>query len=43
MPSLIESVLTTLNANTETNTAIHSSQFDSVDRDGHLLAARTIV
>ena len=29
----------TLNTNTETNTAIHSSQFDSVRRNGHLLAA----
>ena len=28
-----------LNTNTETNTAIHSSQFDSVRRNGHLLAA----
>ena len=31
MPNL-DSVLTTLNTNTETNTAIHSSQFDSVGR-----------
>ena len=40
MPNL-DSVLTTLNTNTETNTAIaiHSSQFDSVGRNGHLLAA----
>ena len=38
MPNL-DSVLTTLNTNTETNTAIHSSQFDSVRRNGHLLAA----
>ena len=38
MPKL-DSVLTTLNTNTETNTAIHSSQFDSVGRNGHLLAA----
>ena len=38
MPNL-DSVLTTLNSNTETNTAIHSSQFDSVGRNGHLLAA----
>ena len=37
------SVLTTLNTNTETNTAIHSSQFDSVGRNGHLLAALPIV
>ena len=29
MPNL-DSALTTLNTNTETNTAIHSSQFDSV-------------
>ena len=28
-----------VNTNTETNTAIHSSQFDSVGRNGHLLAA----
>ena len=35
MPNL-DSVLTTLNANTETNTAIHSSQFDNVRRNGHL-------
>ena len=36
--SNIDSVLTTLNTNRpiETNTAIHSSQFDS---NGHLLAA----
>ena len=33
MPNL-DSVLTTLNTNTETNTAIHSSQFDSVGRTG---------
>ena len=33
MPNLA-SVLTTLNTNTETNTAIHSSQFDSVRRNG---------
>ena len=38
MPNL-DSVLTTLNTNTETNTAIHSSQFDSVRRNGHLVAA----
>ena len=38
MPNL-DSVLKTLNNNTETNTAIHSSQFDSVGRNGHLLAA----
>ena len=38
MPNL-DSVLTTLNTNTETNTAIHSSQFDSVGRTGNLLAA----
>ena len=37
MPNL-DSVLTTLNTNTETNTAIYSSQFDSVGRNGHLLA-----
>ena len=35
----LDSVLTTLNTNTETNTAIHSSQFDSVGRNRHLLAA----
>ena len=34
MPNL-DSVLTTLNTITETNTAIHSSQFDSVGRNGH--------
>ena len=38
MPDL-DSVLTTMNTNTETNTAIHSSQIDSVGRNGHLLAA----
>ena len=40
MPNLF-SVLTTLKTKTETNTAIHSSQFDSVGRrpNGHLLAA----
>ena len=34
-------VLITLNTklNFETNAAIHSSQFDSVGRNGHLLAA----
>ena len=42
MPNL-DSVLTTLNTNTETNTAIYSSQFDSVGRNGHLLAALPIV
>ena len=36
MPNL-DSVLTTLNTNTETNTAIHSSQFDSVGRNGHYI------
>ena len=30
---------TTLNTNIEANAAIHSSQFDSVGRNGHLLAA----
>ena len=35
----LDSVLTTLNTKTETNTVIHSSQFDSVRRNGHLLAA----
>ena len=34
-----DSVLITLNANIETNAAIHSSQFDSVGRNGHLLVA----
>ena len=38
MPNL-DSVLTMLNTNTETNTAIHSSQFDSVRRNGHLVVA----
>ena len=38
MPNF-DSALTTLNTNTETNTAIHSSQFDSVSRNGHVLAA----
>ena len=38
MPNL-DSVLTTLNTNTETNTAIHSSQIGSVGRNGHLSAA----
>ena len=33
MPNL-DSVLTTLNTNTETNTVIHSSHFDSVRRIG---------
>ena len=31
--------LITLNTNIETNAAIHSSQFDNVGRNGHLLAA----
>ena len=35
----LDSVLTKLNTNTETNTAIYSSQFDSVGRNGHILAA----
>ena len=35
----LDSVLTALNTNTEINKAIHSSQFDSVGRNGHLLAA----
>ena len=37
----IDSVLITLNTklNLETNTAIHSSQFDNVGRNGLLLAA----
>ena len=34
----LDSVLTTLNTNTETNTAIYSSQFDSLGRNGRLLA-----
>ena len=38
MPSL-DPVLTTLNSNTETTTATHSSQFDSLGRNGHILAA----
>ena len=37
----LDSVLITLNTklNIESNAAIHSSQFDSVGRNGHLLAA----
>ena len=35
----LDFVLITLNTNIETNAAIHSSQFDSVGRNGHLLAA----
>ena len=35
----LDSVLITLNTNIETNAAMHSSQFDSVGRNGHLLAA----
>ena len=37
----LDSVLITLNTklNIETNAAIHSSQFDSVGHNGHLLAA----
>ena len=37
----LDSVLITLNTklNLETNAAIHSSQFDSVGRNGHFLAA----
>ena len=41
----LDSVLITLktNLNLETNAAIHSSQFDSMGRNGHLLAAPPIV
>ena len=39
----LDSVLITLNTNIETNAAIHSSQFDSVGRNGHLLAAPATV
>ena len=35
----LDFVLIKLNTNIETNAAIHSSQFDSVSRNGHLLAA----
>ena len=35
----LDSVLTTLNTNIKNNAAIYSSQFDSVGRNWHLLAA----
>ena len=37
--SPFKTVLMTPNTNMETNAAIHSSQFDSVGRNGQLLAA----
>ena len=41
----LDSVLITLNTklNLETNAEIHSSQFDSVGRNGHLLAVQPTV
>ena len=40
----LDSVLITLNTklNLETDAAIHSSQFDNVGRNGHLLAAPSL-
>ena len=43
MVNLDSVLIVTLNTNTETNAAIHSSQFDSVGRNGHLLAASPTV
>ena len=37
----LDSVLTTLNTNIETNAAIHSSQFDSVDCNGAFIGGTT--